>query len=340
MPTILRKLSDLAICQAIAFLPQRADDHPEFLALVESIREHGVLNPFIINEKDEIMDARHRRRACRILGIKEVSCEVRDSSEAVSLALTSIMARRHYSKGALAYMALPLLKQAAEEGIARRIANMPKMTKKGLNAEKQNSAFPGDTPLSASEEVAEKLGISRYYVQSVTRLEKTFVAADALIGKWLEGNPESAEKWQAWDKSTPAPWASFRADYCRENGHDENETKTAVFIPESFREEYVGKLYDNELSIEAIHKAIGGALATKGALRNDKNPECDQFAVVIKRKLLNFADNVWGQWHELDTDSQAHLALDFAATAKAWPLEVQLNTFNQLKALHGKGVAK
>jgi ParB-like chromosome segregation protein Spo0J len=316
-------------------MPQRSDDHPEFLALVESIRDHGLFNPFIIDEADQVMDGRHRLRACRKLGLKEVPCEVRDSSEAVSIALECLMARRHYSKGALAYTALPLLEKASEEAAIRQSAAL----KKGKKPVSAQNALTGEPTMKASELVASKLGISARMLEQAASLAKAFEKAEEAISRWLRVHGEAAEKWEAWDQDTVNAWTAFRADYCAQEGLDAADAATFAQIPENLREKYLAELFDGEMSIGAINKAIGGALATKGAVRNDKNPDNAQFTVAIKRKIDSFAANVWGQWDELDTQSQAHLALGFAETAAQWPALVQQNMFEQLKQLV-KGGAK
>ena len=64
--------------------PFRVRDDEEMAKLAESVREHGVLNPVIVRQKEdgrfEILSGHRRRRACELAGVAELPAIVREMS--------------------------------------------------------------------------------------------------------------------------------------------------------------------------------------------------------------------------------------------------------------------
>ena len=64
--------------------PFRVRDDEEMARLAESVREHGVLNPVIVRQKEdgrfEILSGHRRRRACELAGVAELPAIVREMS--------------------------------------------------------------------------------------------------------------------------------------------------------------------------------------------------------------------------------------------------------------------
>lgn len=64
--------------------PFRVRDDAEMAKLAESVREHGVLNPVIVRQKEdgrfEILSGHRRRRACELAGVAELPAIVREMS--------------------------------------------------------------------------------------------------------------------------------------------------------------------------------------------------------------------------------------------------------------------
>jgi hypothetical protein len=106
----------------IRSMPRWADESPEMAALVEDVRERGIDQPLIVCLTDGggetpgdyyLLDGRHRHRAAILAGLTSVPVVERDESEALGIVLNSITQRRHFSKGALAYLCYPVLEAAA-----------------------------------------------------------------------------------------------------------------------------------------------------------------------------------------------------------------------------------
>lgn len=145
---IFRSTKDLSIHPAVAAVWQLGDDHPDFLRIVESVSERGIVEPLKITGTGKIADGRHRWRAAKKLGIKTVPCIKVSEDEVADIALSTLADRRHLvTKGQLAFSAYPLMEKAHAEILKRREETM-----RGHGA--------GESPITV-EQLAEKLGIGR-----------------------------------------------------------------------------------------------------------------------------------------------------------------------------------
>lgn len=99
----------LTIHPALKDLPEWADDDPQFEVFCRDIHERGFDYPLKVTAKNQVVDGRHRLRAAKRLKLETVPVDVVQDKDVPRLVLHYINQRRHYSKGALAYMAVPLL---------------------------------------------------------------------------------------------------------------------------------------------------------------------------------------------------------------------------------------
>jgi hypothetical protein len=96
-------------------LPELADDDSDFEALGADIKQRGIIHPLHINKQHQILDGRHRWRWAKILKLALIPVIIVPDVQAISIILESLLLRRHYTKGALAYSAYPMLREAYEE---------------------------------------------------------------------------------------------------------------------------------------------------------------------------------------------------------------------------------
>ncbi len=143
-----RDPSELKLHPALKVLPELPNDHPDFIAIVDDIRDRGIDYPVIILN-DQIVDGRHRWRAATRLQLKELPTRDCKENEVAGIIVNSLLQRRHFTKGALAYMAFPLMEDAWKEAQARQQA--------ALKAGSSLSVLRGKTV----EDMAENLGFSR-----------------------------------------------------------------------------------------------------------------------------------------------------------------------------------
>ena len=79
------KIEDIPLDQIDDFPdhPYKVRDDEDMAALIESVREHGVITPATVRQKEdgryELISGHRRKRACEILGIKTLRSEIVDS---------------------------------------------------------------------------------------------------------------------------------------------------------------------------------------------------------------------------------------------------------------------
>src|SRR5690348_2656123 len=116
----LRCTSDLTIHPEARELPELADDDPQFIALMDDIRDFGIQTPLDIDKHNQVVDGRHRLRGARKLNLKEVPVIVHEEAEVIAIILRSLLLRRHYTKSALAYTAYPMFESLYKTGFMGR----------------------------------------------------------------------------------------------------------------------------------------------------------------------------------------------------------------------------
>lgn len=143
-------------------LPAWADDDPRFLALCASIQECGIEVPLICDTQHQVIDGAHRLRAAKRVGLDELPVVIKTGDDVASTIVSTIVARKHYTKGQMAYICEPLFHDMFEEGKRRR----------------STSALPSVQPKSA-EIMAGRLGISARLVAQARELLRIFAEDDA-----------------------------------------------------------------------------------------------------------------------------------------------------------------
>lgn len=139
---------ELTIHPAAKLQPEWAEDDARFERLVEDVRDRGITVPIIVDKEDRVVDGRHRRRAAARLQLAEVPVTVCEPDEVASIILATLIQRRHFTPGQIAYLAFPAFESAYEESRRRRMAAL-KRDPNGLK------------PAKTVEALAEEIGVSR-----------------------------------------------------------------------------------------------------------------------------------------------------------------------------------
>lgn len=155
-------LSDLSIHPLLKGLHRKESESPEFISFVEDIRARGIQDPIKVDSENRIVDGRHRYWAAKQLGIRELKAVVVPDGEVVSTVVQSLLQRRHYSKGARAYMIVPFFKDAFEEARTRHLAFLASGGKAKVPFEETVAGF------------AVKLGISDRLLAQAQKLHTIF----------------------------------------------------------------------------------------------------------------------------------------------------------------------
>jgi ParB-like nuclease domain len=118
MKTILISPDQIKWHHLIQDMPCWTTASPEMSALVEDIQERGIDQPLIVCETEGcegaddtyyLLDGRHRHRGAQAAGLDKVPVIVRPEEDAVGIIFSSITQRRHFGKGALAYLLYPVM---------------------------------------------------------------------------------------------------------------------------------------------------------------------------------------------------------------------------------------
>ena len=131
-----------------------ADSSPEMAGLVEDVEAHGIHEPLIVvqgfsEETIFLIDGRHRLRAAQMAGLESVPVVFREEADAADIILSTLVHRRHYLKGALAYLSYPIV----SEKLKGRGGN-------GSNQHRIKEQLPIQSALPTLDSVAATLGLS------------------------------------------------------------------------------------------------------------------------------------------------------------------------------------
>ena len=290
---VWRKLEDLAVHPLAAKMPMLPEDALEMVALLASIELHGLdRQPLIIDPHDRLMDGRHRKLMAKRAGIGDVPCIVRPEEEAPSIIVESLVGRRHYTKGARAYLAAPLLVAAAEANKEARTQQLLA----GANPRKPIQSVFGNN----EEGFAAQLGFSGDLARQAKDIHKKFAAADERLAKWRDKFPDLV-------KQIGGPG--------KESGYPVPEW--AQPVPENLRNRFEPKILSGDLGLGAVIQAIAGLEATKGQPRAEQR----EFALIMegfKTMRLRVA-----RWDKLSPEEEAQAAAEAAGVFDALPEAVR-----------------
>jgi hypothetical protein len=145
--------------------PQHKKDDPGFVALVEDIRANGIRQPLVVVKPDLIVDGRERWQAAKRLQLTEVPVIYCKEDEVAGVIVSGLL-RKHYSKGALAYVLCPVLEDAFKEAQKRRLECLK-------NANNYRSGL-SPLPHKTVEDLAEQIGVDRKLLFDARKLHKEF----------------------------------------------------------------------------------------------------------------------------------------------------------------------
>jgi len=141
--------TDLEIHDLCKLFPPMPED--QFLSLLDSIRDHGLLTPITLYE-GKILDGRHRHRACINLGI-EPSFEEFEGEDALGYVIALNLSRRHLDESQRAMIGGKL---AALRGMGRPKKESPQIS--GLTAKEAAARMNVGTRLVESAKKVLKEG--------------------------------------------------------------------------------------------------------------------------------------------------------------------------------------
>jgi hypothetical protein len=166
--TIQHDPADLREHDIVRHLPRMADDSAQFEALCADILDRGLIEPLKITRTHQLVDGRHRWRAAKRAGLIEVPCIIVADEEIAGIVLSTLIHRRHYTKGALAYLAYPLMAGAHQEAKEAAMQNL----RKGQQIPVSHSVGNGKT----TADFALQIGVGRTLFDYAAKIHDIFDA--------------------------------------------------------------------------------------------------------------------------------------------------------------------
>ncbi len=120
-----RDPQDLSVHPALKNQPRLAQAHPTMLAMRREMKRRGEDNQsraILVTPENEIVDGRHWWWNAKALAWKQVRVEVVAENEVNAVIMATLVNRRHYSKGQLAYIVAPMVENVFKEAKCRMLA--------------------------------------------------------------------------------------------------------------------------------------------------------------------------------------------------------------------------
>lgn len=151
-------------------------------ALKASIAERGVLEPLLgvpgENGKVLIVDGRHRLLGAIEAGLATVPVLLRPASEARDIIADAVLARRHFSKSALAYLAVLTHPEVATEAAERQVAKL----NRGTNPRPAQNAGREEKGRENMETLANRHGVALRLIEQACELYRLAQANPEISG--------------------------------------------------------------------------------------------------------------------------------------------------------------
>lgn len=151
----------LKVHPAASVQPEWAIDDRRFECLVEDVRDRGITVPLIVDPEDRVVDGRHRLRSAKQLQLAQVPVTVCQPDEVASIILATLIQRRHFTPGQIAYLAFPAFEGAYEEARRRRMQAL-KRDPNGLK------------PAKTVEALAAEIGVGRELFLQAAQIHHRF----------------------------------------------------------------------------------------------------------------------------------------------------------------------
>jgi hypothetical protein len=174
--------SELTVHALAKRLPAWPKEDQRFIALVEDIRERGISQPIVVDAENRILDGREAWKAAKQLQLKTVPI-VRTNDDPATVIVMGLALRKHYTKGALAYVVFPLLKPAFEGCRARSLANLKKGSVPTLTQSTSGKI----------EDFCEFLGFDRKLYYQAKEAHELFEKADKAVADFEAKHGSKAE---------------------------------------------------------------------------------------------------------------------------------------------------
>lgn len=243
-----------------SLVPRMTDE--EFATLKADIAEHGQREPIVIHE-GQIVDGRHRYRACQELGL-DPQFRDWDGEGALEAFVVSLnVHRRHLSpsqRGAIAAEMLPAIEKEAvarmmrgqsfdpEEMEVHPAEKIPQGDSKGAESVNPGGTFPQGRAPQARDIAAMAVGVNPHYVSDAKRVKD---AAPELFEAVREGRVSIPEA-----KAVVQLPEETRATVIRKL-HDEPETNVKTLVRKTQRSQAEFEQKESQRRMQIVGDSTG-----------------------------------------------------------------------------------
>lgn len=263
--------------------------HPELRALPELSEEElkhvragmqraGLNQPLLIDDKNRILDDHSRTLwvCAKAWALKSVLVTVRATEDVHILIIQGLAHRRHLTKSAIAYLAVPHLQPAFEAAHRKHLESL----RKGQQIPVVSSETTG---VKSGDELAEELGIGRNLLFEARKVRKAF---------------EDKKKY------------SFTVAGGPKDGEVVECTLREWFEPKILRSPIGGEHEANRpLGLGGVMAGIAGLAATKDVSRQDRGQ-----LELFTKNVLGLSYKYWSKLSEKDRGTALEHAANQAAS--------------------------
>ena len=181
---------------ALKDIPPLDPKGPEMDAIRAAIMQTGqIVEPVLLDSEGRIATDHGRmlvQAACD-LGIEQIAYQETEF-DGPTLIANELLVRRHYTKGAVAFLLYPHLESAWKASKARRVANLKQWTKTPINSDSALSAQSGkvEAPVCHTmDDFALEIGISRRLLMQASEVHAYFEKHEGKKFKFkIKGGPQ------------------------------------------------------------------------------------------------------------------------------------------------------
>jgi ParB-like chromosome segregation protein Spo0J len=245
-------VAERAVHPAALLFPQMSDD--EYTELVADIREHGLRQPIVVDASGQLLDGRHRSRACRELGI-EPDVQLWEGNDPVALIMALNLKRRNLSPSQLAAVTVELLPVLEEEARSRSraalkqngshsdVATSPPRTPKQANAAKSRERAAAITGASGrtTQDAKRIKQLDPEAFEEIKQGEITVATAK----KKLSANPTGANNTSTLKKKAASKPASA-------NAADDFATTSASSLRLTWTDQIAASIPDSDQNVRVV----------------------------------------------------------------------------------------
>ena len=288
MNIVMRDPAKLKIHPLRKHFPKPDTKMPEYVALNESVRAGGVLQPILVivsGEMAEIVDGVWRWQAAKDWGFKEIPCIAVNPNAAGWIIAESLICRKQMTRGATAYLMMPIVKEVVQSANLRCIDNL------------RNSRNSGETELK-TQCFSNPSNLDSVTVESIKTLcvrwgmsDETFRKA-RLVWLWL-------------NESEPTALRKLHAEF----GLAVPATAELKQLQEDLRSDFEPQLLNGEKNLWNVESGIKGRL--KGGAHEPTHQQLHLFGDAL--------DSLAVRAERFDSPNKA------AAEVKEWLVNLEKN---------------